>query len=115
MAETYTFCTRVGASGDVKQRVWENDFGDGYSQSGGIGINGKSEEWTHQATGSLDPGQELRLLRDFLDRHEGYKTFLWTSPSGVYGRFKVNGYKLDPLGAGQMKISFTMKQAFTPS
>ena len=53
-------------------------------------------------------------MRDFLDRHEGYKSFLWTSPAGTYGRWKVNGYKLDPQGAGLFKISFTMKQAFPP-
>ncbi|WP_175649486.1 phage tail protein [Pseudomonas sp. Marseille-P9899] len=114
MAETFGFCTRVGAAGEVKQRTWGNDFGDGYEQSGGTGINGKSEEWAHQAAGSLGAGHELRQIRDFLDRHEGYKSFLWTSPSGMSGRWKVNGYKLDPQGAGLFKISFTMKQAFTP-
>lgn len=114
MAEKFGFCTRVGAAGEIKQRVWENDFGDGFTQSGGTGINGKSEEWTHQATGSLEAGQELRQIRDFLDDHEGYKSFPWTPPGGAPGRYKVNGYKLDPLGAGLFKISFTMKQTFTP-
>ena len=114
MAEIFGFCARVGAAGEIKQRIWENDFGDGYTQSGGTGINGRSEEWTYQATGRLDAGEELRQMRDFLDRHEGYKSFLWTSPAGTYGRWKVNGYKLDPQGAGLFKISFTMKQAFPP-
>lgn len=114
MAETFSFCTRVGASGDIKQRTWENDFGDGYTQSGGTGINGKSQEWTHQALGSLEEGQELRLMRDFLDSHEGYRSFLWTPPGGAEGRYRVNGYKLDPQGGGLYRISFTMKQTFTP-
>ncbi|WP_263225132.1 phage tail protein [Pseudomonas alabamensis] len=114
MAETFNFSTRVGASGEVKQRVWENDFGDGYTQSGGTGINNKSQEWGHQATGRLEDGQELRLMRDFLDRHEGYRSFQWTPPGGSQGRYKVNGYKLDPQGAGLFKLTFTMKQVFTP-
>ncbi|MDZ5601742.1 phage tail protein [Pseudomonas sp. RP23018S] len=114
MAETYTFATRLGASGEVKQRVWENEFGDGYAQSGGTGINTKSEEWSHQASGRLEAGQELRLIRDFLDRHQGFKSFNWTPPGGVPGRYKANGYKLDPLGAGLYRLSFTMKQTFTP-
>lgn len=114
MAETYGFSTRVGASGDIKQRAWENDFGDGYIQSGGTGINGNSQEWSHQLVGSLEEGQELHLVRDFLDRHEGYRSFLWTPPGGTQGRYKVNGYKLDPQGAGLFRISFTMKQVFTP-
>lgn len=114
MAETFGFCTRVGASGDIKQRVWVNEFGDGYAQSGGTGINTKSQEWTHQAVGSLEAGQELLQMRDFLDRHEGWRSFLWTPPGGSQGRYKVNGYKLDPQGAGLFKISFIMKQVFTP-
>lgn len=114
MTETFSFCTRVGASGDIKQRTWENEFGDGLVQAGGTGINGKSQEWTHQAVGSLDAGQELRLIRDFLDRHEGYKSFFWIPPGGDQGRYKSQGYKLDPLGAGQFRLSFTMKQVFTP-
>ncbi len=85
MAETFSFCTRVGATGEIKQRVWENDFGDGYSQSGGTGINNKTQEWSHKAVGSLAAGQELRLMRDFLDRHEGYKSFFWTPPGGTQG------------------------------
>ncbi|WP_325984937.1 phage tail protein [Pseudomonas protegens] len=114
MAETFSFCTRVGASGEIKHRTWENEFGDGYVQSGGTGINGKSQEWSHQATGSLEAGEELRLMRDFIDRHEGYKSFLWTPPGGTQGRYKVKDYKLDPQGAGLFRISFTMKQVFTP-
>ncbi|MGF6595202.1 phage tail protein [Pseudomonas sp. 2835] len=114
MTEVFSFCTRVGASGDIKQRTWENDFGDGYTQSGGTGINTKSEDWDHQMTGGLEPGDELREVRDFLDRHEGYRSFLWIPPGGTQGRYKVNGYKLDPKGAGLFTLSFKMKQVFTP-
>lgn len=114
MAETYSFCTRLGATGDVKHRTWENDFGDGYTQAGGTGINTKSESWEHQLTGSMGEGEELRQVRDFIDRHQGYRSFLWTPPGGLQGRYKINGYKLDPKGAGLFTISFTMKQTFTP-
>lgn len=114
MSETFSFGTRVGASGEVKQRIWTNEFGDGYAQAGGTGINTQSQEWAHQAVGSLESGKELRQMRDFLDRHEGYKSFLWTPPGGAPGRYRVNGYKLDPKGAGIFSISFTMKQVFTP-
>lgn len=114
MAETYSFCTRLGATGDVKHRTWENDFGDGYTQAGGTGINTKSESWEHQLTGGMGEGEELRQVRDFIDRHQGYRSFLWTPPGGSQGRYKINGYKLDPKGAGLFAISFTMKQTFTP-
>ncbi len=64
MAETFDFDVQVGASGDVSQRTWENDFGDGYSQSGGVGINNRSEAWDVTVTGRYGPGQKLQQVRD---------------------------------------------------
>jgi phage-related protein len=114
MTETFSYCTRVGASGDIAQRVWANDFGDGYSQSGGTGINTKSQSWDLSLSGMLVPGDDLQAVADFLDRHEGYKSFFWTPPGGAQGRYKANGYKLATLGAGMNKLSVTFKQTFTP-
>lgn len=114
MAETFSYQTRVGASGDIAQRVWANDFGDGYSQSGGTGINTKSQSWELSLSGLLQEGDDLLGVRDFLDRHEGYKSFNWTPPGGVAGRYKANGYKLGTLGAGMYTLSVSFKQTYTP-
>ena len=43
MAEVFIYDVQLGADGDVSQRTWENEFGDGYVQSGGIGINTKRD------------------------------------------------------------------------
>jgi phage-related protein len=61
----------------------------------------------------MAPGEELVQVRDFIDRHEGYKSFLWTPPGGVQGRYRCNGYKTKPLGASLWTLSFTFKQTFT--
>ncbi|WP_447651553.1 phage tail protein [Pseudomonas abietaniphila] len=114
MAETFSFDVRVGASGDITQKTWENDFGDGYVQAGGIGINTKAESWDVSITGRLEEGQKLRQARDFLDRQQGFKSFLWTPPGGVQGRFRSNGYKMATLGGGLHTISMTFKQVFNP-
>lgn len=114
MAETFDFNVEAGADGEVNQRTWDNDFGDGYIQSGGTGINTKSQSWSVSHTGQLLPGEEIFLIRDFLDRHEGYRSFFWVPPGGQQGRYKVNGYKLKALGVELHSISFTMKQVFTP-
>lgn len=99
MAETFSYCTRLGATGETAQRTWQNDFGDGYVQSGGTGINTRSETWDGMTIiGRLEAGDDLLGARAFLDRHEGYKSFLWTPPGGVQGRYRCNGYKLRPLG-----------------
>ncbi|WP_439895414.1 phage tail protein [Pseudomonas syringae] len=114
MAETFGFDIQVGASGDVSQRTWSNDFGDGYSQSGGLGINNKSQAWDVSVTGKFGDGQKLQQVRDFLDRQEGYKSFLWTPPGGAQGRYRANGYKLSTLGGGLHTLSANFKQVFNP-
>lgn len=112
--ETFTHCVQVGTTGTVKQRTWENDFGDGYTQAGGTGINGRSEEWSVTIVGKLLEGEALAGVRAFLDRHEGYKPFLWRSPSGVLGQWRATDYSLDPRGAGIFSLSTTFKQHFGP-
>ncbi|HCF6345162.1 phage tail protein [Pseudomonas aeruginosa] len=115
MAETFSYCTRLGATGETAQRTWQNDFGDGYVQSGGTGINTRSETWDGMTIiGRLEAGDDLLGARAFLDRHEGYRSFLWTPPGGVQGRYRCNGYKLRPLGGGLYELSFTFVQVFYP-
>ena len=114
MTETFSFDVRIGASGDIDQRNWENDFGDGYVQAGGTGINTKSESWDVSKVGYLTVGSELRKVRDFLDRHEGYKSFHWTPPGGVQGRYRAKGYKLSAQSVGVFNLTVTFKQVYTP-
>jgi phage-related protein len=114
MAETFSFDVRVGASGDVTQKTWENEFGDGYVQAGGIGINTKSESWSISVTGKMKPGEVLQNVRDFLDRQEGYKSFVWTPPGGTQGKYRANGYQLATIGAGLQTLSATFRQVFNP-
>ena len=114
MTETFNFDLRLGATGDIDQRTWENDFGDGYTQAGGTGINTRSGNWDVSKTGYLTEGSELRAVRDFLDRHEGYKSFTWTPPGGVPGQYRAKGYKLNAMGAGLFSLSATFKQTYKP-
>jgi phage-related protein len=114
MAETFSYCTRVGATGDISQRTWENEFGDGYTQAGGIGINTKSQSWDISVTGQMREGDDLKGVRDFLDRHEGYKSFIWSAPGAGAGRYRATGYKLNAAGAGMFTLSVTFKQVYNP-
>lgn len=114
MVETFSYCVQLGGDGEIDQRTWENDFGDGYTQAGGIGINTKSETWNLTHSGVMAAGEELPMVRDFIDRHEGYKAFIWTPPGGAPGRYRCKGYKSKPLGAGLWTLSFTFKQTYAP-
>ena len=114
MTETFSFDVRVGAAGDIEQRTWENDFGDGYTQAGGTGINTKSDSWDVSKVGYLTEGSELREVRDFIDRHQGFKSFLWTPPGSPQGLYRAKGYKLGTQGAGLFSLSVTFKQVYMP-
>ncbi|WP_277592986.1 phage tail protein [Pseudomonas chlororaphis] len=114
MAETFSYDAQLGADGDVVQNVWENSFGDGYTQAGGIGINTKKQTWSLTFTGLLAPGEDLTGVWEFLDRHEGYKSFLWTPPGGVQGRYSCTGYKPRPLGNDLYTLTFSFKQVYRP-
>lgn len=115
MTEIFDFEVEADADGEVKQSTWENDFGDGYIQAGGTGINTKSQTWSLSHTGLLVAGEEALAIRDFLDRHEGYRTFFWTPPGGAQGRYRAKGYKIRPRGSPDLvTITWTFEQRFTP-
>lgn len=63
---------------EIKWRTLNAQFGDGYSQSAGDGINGKVQRWPLTFSGSK---AEIQALWNFLDEHQGWKRFLWTPPT----------------------------------
>ena len=87
MAETFSYCTRLGATGETAQSTWQNDFGDGYVQSGGTGINTRSETWDGMTIiGRLEAGDDLLGARAF-----------WTGTRGIsrsYGH-PLAAYRVD--------------------
>ncbi len=114
MAETFNFDVEAGAVGDVSQRTWQNEFGDGFVQTGGVGINTKSQTWDLVHTGVDAEGEELPELLAFLDRHEGYKSFRYSPPGEAEGWYRASGYKKKALGFDIYTVTFTVKQAFKP-
>lgn len=115
MAETFSYCTRLGATGETAQRTWQNNFGDGYVQSGGTGINTRSETWDGMTIiGRLEAGDDLLSARAFLDRHEGYKSFLWTISWRRTGSIPVQWIQTEAVGGGLYELGFTFVQVFYP-
>ncbi|POD76674.1 phage tail protein [Pseudomonas syringae group genomosp. 3] len=98
----------------MKQRTWSNDFGDSYTQAGGVGINTKSQAWDVTVTGKFGAGQKLQQVLDFLEQHEGFKSFPCGQPGGAQGRYRANGDKLSTLYGGLHTLSANFKQVFNP-
>ncbi|MFI3045845.1 phage tail protein [Pseudomonas coronafaciens] len=65
-------------------------------------------------TAQVGAGQKLQQVQDFLDQHEGFKSFLWAPPGSGQGRYTSNGYKLSTLGGGLHSLSTNFKQTFRP-
>ncbi|MFK3971186.1 phage tail protein [Pseudomonas sp. NPDC087358] len=109
--ETFTWPTQSGDAPDITYRVRSSQFGDGYKQIVGDGLNNKRASYPITFTG---PRPSVLLLMAFLDRHAGSKAFLWTTPLGELGLFTCDKPVPMPIGGGMFKVTATFNQAFHP-
>ncbi|HFK5819250.1 TPA: phage tail protein, partial [Enterobacter kobei] len=65
--ETFTWCPRINAEADTSFRVRKAQFGDGYEQVSGDGLNTRTQQWTLNFTGNET---YISAIKSFLDRHE---------------------------------------------
>lgn len=71
--DTFTFKPLVNPQGEVSFRSLEAQFGDGYRQIAGDGINTKMQTWPLQFRGQKS---YITQIRDFLDSH-AHTPFEW--------------------------------------
>ncbi|EMI5436644.1 phage tail protein [Proteus mirabilis] len=98
-------------SGEFKHRIKEVEFGDGYKQVAGDGINPESQTWPFSYMGLKD---EVMPIFKFIRQHT-VKSFIWTPPFGEKGlyRVKADSISMIPTSGGVMKLSATFEQAFS--
>ncbi len=109
--ETFTWCPRVNAEADTNFRTRKVQFGDGYAQVAGDGLNPKSQKWTLSFTGSE---AYIGAIKSFLDARDGAAAFLWKPPLEPIGLFRCDTYKSTALGAKKYSLDATFEQAFKP-
>jgi len=83
---TFTWNPRYGASVENTPRVRRAQFGDGYQQRVGDGINTLKRKWS--VSFKLDLA-EMDAIDAFLKATEGELSFDWTPPNGPAGTFIV--------------------------
>ena len=88
-----------------------SQFGDGYKQEVGDGINNKVDAYPITHTGNT--ATALAMMA-FFDRHKGAKAFLWTTPLGQFGLFTCKNPTPTPMGGGVFKVTATFERAFHP-
>lgn len=109
--QTFTYPARVNASGDTQFKVRKIQFGDGYTQVSGDGINNVSQSWNLSFLG--DNTYILEIIQ-FLSTHQGVKSFQWTPPLGKMGLYRCDSYKHAALGGDRYSLTATFEQAHHP-
>lgn len=99
---TFNWVVSTQASATIGYVVRTAQFGDGYAQDVGEGINNKTESWEVSFTGS---DTDVIAIMEFLDALGGYKSFFWTNPLGKIGLYKCKDPK--PMEVGGNTFSFT--------
>lgn len=109
--ETFIWCPKVEPTSTPEYRVRASKFGNGYEQVVGDGINNKVDSWPLTfvvvETVALD-------IKAFLDRHGGFKSFLWTPPLGQLSFYRATAPTITPNGAGIFTLNTTFTQSFLP-
>lgn len=110
--DTFTWCARTEASEQLNVATIQAQFGDGYKQIAGKGINEASESWSLTCNGRLGA---MAPVRAFLKSHVT-TSFWWTNPWGEKKLYRVKSDSINPkfVNGDFVEISFTFEQAFAP-
>ena len=112
--ETFSWRTQTQSQpqGAFKTRTREAQFGDGYKQVSGDGLNPEEQNWPLTFTGSE---KDMLPILEFIRAHT-IKAFIWTPPYGVPGLYRVGKESITatPIGGMAMTITCTFEQAFAP-
>lgn len=110
--ESFDWPVRVGASEDINIATQEIQFGDGYKQVSGVGINQDNASWDLSCNGKLS---EISLIRTFLKSHVTV-SFWWVNPWGEKKLYRVKRDSIKPVFTnGQfVEINFVFEQAYMP-
>lgn len=112
--QTFTWRTQIqaGMEGEFSHSTRAASFGDGYEQIAGEGIHPEKQSWPITLTGKTF---EMLAALNFCRLHIT-KSFIWTSPIGEVGLYRVeaDSVKAQPLSSKVMTITATFKQAYAP-
>ncbi|WP_413732350.1 phage tail protein [Sodalis sp. RH20] len=116
MIDTFNFPARINPVGEVTLRVRETQFGDGYTQRSGDGINGESDSWPLTFVGDWD---YISPIRNFIRSHKGYIAFQWRNPLFELGLYICKTHQVTALGNNSRgkpmyQLTATFETAFHP-
>lgn len=105
----FTWRPKRENEGSFTFRTLTAQFGDGYAQRAGDGINLRKGSWALEFVGT---STKILAIKVFLDEHEGYKSFLYrpTLLPRAVSCVATQGYKLVEVGPGISRLSVTIEE-----
>ncbi|MCE2910216.1 MAG: phage tail protein [Burkholderiaceae bacterium] len=107
---TFTIAPDFSSPMSKQPRVLTAQFGDGYQQRVGDGINIAPEEWSLRFS-TRTPAERDAILA-FLEARNGVESFDWTSPRGTVGKFICPTWSYTPDNAATNTVTATFRQVF---
>ena len=108
MAE-FTYCPFLGANVTKTPRVRVAQFGDGYMQRVGDGINNTPRQWQLQFKGSQSYIEEVDL---FLSTAGGADSFDWQPSTGADGKWICSSWSVSAGGKNNWSLSATFTEVY---
>lgn len=110
MATTvFNFPVQAQDSGQQEYIVRRAQFGDGYEQSAGWGLNGKKKTWSITYSGRKSDVDEVI---SFLEERQGWQSFLWRDPTGSLGLYKALSFQVVPYAEDVWRLTATFEQSY---
>lgn len=107
---TWTIAPDFSSEVDEKPRVLSSQFGDGYQQRAGDGINIRAQVWN--LTFASRTSTERDAILAFLRARNGIESFDWTAPDGVVGKYICREWTYSPKTAANNTLSAKFEQVF---
>lgn len=107
--QTFTWSPRNGPSADIQDRTRSVQYGDGYEQVTGDGINPETQSWPLTFTGL---NADIKPILAFLRLHGERTSFKWTNPLGEVGLYRASQLKPTILDFARMTVTVTFVTAY---
>ena len=106
-----TFIIEPSYSANQSQspRVRVAQFGDGYSQRVGDGINLLARQWSLVFNGNA---AEMDAVEAFLETESGITSFDWQPPTGSAGKFACMAWNRSIAGFNNESVTATFTEVF---
>lgn len=109
---TFTWTPSYPASKAVKPKVLKAQFGDGYEQRVGDGINTMPRTWSLAFNNRL--AAEITAIDGFLAARKATEAFSWTPPSGAAGRWVCESWDVQLDQPVYQSLKAVFREVFEP-